>query len=148
MIKPTIKVEGLQKLLNAYPTIVGEVMKAAKNTAKFIVQQQCNAILHSQTPTGQRQQEIAEITKIAKKKAKVHANIVEIPLYRTGLLANPRNWRVSKSKNGAIVRPPKERKDAVYILMRKGFRFIFNEEIPKVVVEYLEQQLNKIQSKL
>lgn len=141
-VKVNVKIDGLKELPK---NILKAVKAASRARLKYLALQQQNAILKSQTPSGGAQYPNSQKTKDKKQaqiaKGKATKNI---PLYKSGQLANALNWKASAGKNMAKLKPPTSRARIVYILMAKGYKLVFND-LPK----RFEQDLDKeIQSEL
>lgn len=137
MIRALCQITGLAAMLSsvdgAKDILIEEMVTAAKETA----QSQSELILSGKTPDGAAQKQVTEGTEAQKRKKGIVPNV---PLYRTGRLADPSAWLVRKTKAGATVKPPKDRQTAVAVLRTRGFRMVF-DILTKTVSDSLEKRV-------
>jgi hypothetical protein len=145
MIKASLQITGLKELLEVHPKAVDGVKVIARDMAKETAKAQEQAIYAGSAPGGGPQKAQAESTESRKTKTKTAPNV---PLYRTGVLADSSRWKVSKTKTGASLKPPKERQAAVRILMATGFRLVFNSDYPRELTRKAEAKLEKLAKEL
>ena len=128
MISAKLKITGLSSIEAALPKAVKEVKEIARELATETAELQERYILAAQDPTGTRQK--------------------NVPLYRTGRLSEASGWKISKTKRGVMLRPPKDRQTAAFVLMSRGYRLIFNSPLPEQITDSAEVKLQKLADKL
>lgn len=145
MINAKLKITGLASIEAALPKATKEVKEIARELAVETAELQEQLILAGTDPTGAPQKSIKESTESRKRSEDVSHNV---PLYRTGRLAEASGWKIGKTKRGAMLRPPKDRQVAAYVLMAKGYRLVFNSPLPEEITASAEAKLQKLADKL
>lgn len=143
MYRARLKVSGARDLMAMHETAIAQIKEIARECALATAFEQQSLIIGEQGPDGAPQKEVSEKTK-RRKEGKVMFNV---PLYRTGRLATPKNWRVRRNKLGASLRPPADREAAVGVLRSKGFRFVF-ELMPKSIIDLAKKKMDELAKRL
>jgi len=123
MIRATVKITGQQRLESLIPRCKEALKATFVELGKEAAAAQQELIESESKPDGSKQKEVTARTKAIKKHEGVSPNV---PMYRTGRLANPLNWRIRKTKNGVSIRPPRDREAALYVMRRDGFVTVFD----------------------
>lgn len=135
------QVKGLRGIDDVLPlaiqVLVDEAVIAAGATAK----EQRALILADATPLGAPQKMNAKGTIARKARRKVSPNV---PLYDTGVLANPANWRVRKlpGGRGAKLLPPRDRAVALNVLRKRGYVTVF-DALPTTITEATRDRVER-----
>ena len=145
MISAKLKITGLSSIEAALPKATKEVKEIARELAIETAELQERFILAGQDPTGARQKDVKQSTESRKRADDVSHNV---PLYRTGRLSEASGWKISKTKRGVMLRPPKDRQTAAFVLMSRGYRLIFNSPLPEQITDSAEAKLQKLADKL
>jgi hypothetical protein len=144
MYRAKLKVTGARDLMAMHDTAIAQIKEIARECALATADEQQALILAEQAPDGSPQQEVSRKTRAIKGRQGVSPNV---PLYRTGRLANPATWRIRKIKTGAVLRPPADREAAVAVLRSKGFKFVF-ERLPDSVLELAKKKMDELAARL
>lgn len=145
-LKLSVKgLEGLDKLSDEMLEVIKD---ESKKIFKDATKEQEDAILAGNDVNGGAQKQNAESTR--KRKARLVAKGTmkyNLPLYRTGLLADSKKWKVSRGKQKATLKAPKERQGFMRILKAKGYGTLY-DGMPRTLVEKFERRLNERLRKL
>jgi hypothetical protein len=144
MIKASVKIEGQRRLEEMIPRAKEALKAAFVEVARELVEEQSQLIERESKPDGSKQEPVTKRTFFIKRAEGVRPNV---PLYRTGRLANAGNWRIRKTKVGASVRPPADRDVALHVLRARGFRTVFDtlpEKITKRLAERVDRAIGAI----
>jgi hypothetical protein len=141
MIRVKLKVTGFEKMMKAHPDAIKYLKIIAKDLCEELAEDQERAILAGQAPDGSGQ----KTTKPSTDKQKERQGISPVkPLYRTGMLADAKQWKTRKTKRGSSLRPPKARETAVAVLQARGFKTVLNVPLPKRIEEEAEKRFDQL----
>lgn len=146
-----LKVTGLTELEQLPDDILKATKKASKIALKKLAEQQEQFILNGTKPNGGNQEQNGAATERAKERMLKNGKIkYNKPLYRSGLLADAKQWKVMAGKQKATLKPPKERQSIVYILKSKGYITVLHElpsGFPDILQKEIDAQIEKAMKK-
>lgn len=139
MIRATVKITGQRRLETMIPRAKEALKQVFIEVAREAVAEQGELIKRERKPDGSKQEHVKPRTYYIKRAEGVSPNV---PLFRTGRLANPANWRIRKTKVGASVRPPADRDVALHVLRAAGFETIF-DSLPEKITKRLAERVDR-----